>query len=186
MEKEKKYRKLPGRSRTGIFAHTRYRLWLAGDHLLHVSTSAYYYESYKRFYFKDIQALVITRTTKGKRRSIVLGITAGVFFLLALFFYANLHNILASITGMIAAITLIFILINYLLGPTCTCRLNTAVQVETLYSLGRTRSAQKTLSILKQIIETSQGRLTPEDLDAGSEKNEWVQASAHAIRNKRK
>ena len=58
------YTRLPGRGlRKAVFAvtATRCRLWLAADHLLAVdSTTAS--ESYRRFYFRDIEAFVIRRT----------------------------------------------------------------------------------------------------------------------------
>ena len=48
------YRKLPGRRRGFLFGSS---VWLADDHLLLVK-SARFREEYRRFYFRDIQAIV--------------------------------------------------------------------------------------------------------------------------------
>jgi hypothetical protein len=46
--------------------------------------------------------------------------------------------------------------------------LRTAVQTEELPSLGRVRNAEKALALLSPLIEQAQGRLTPEELQAGA------------------
>ena len=51
------YRKLPGR---GLGWAGFARLWIAEDHLLEVN-SLLFTERYRRFFFKDISALVIRR-----------------------------------------------------------------------------------------------------------------------------
>ena len=61
---EVEYRRLTrarNRSRFALVATSRASLWLAKDHLLQIDTSGYT-ENYKRFHFRDIQALVLCKT----------------------------------------------------------------------------------------------------------------------------
>jgi hypothetical protein len=55
-----KYHKLPGRRRGVVFSAS---LWTGADHLLSVR-SAKFQEQYRRFYFRDIQAIVITQVPR--------------------------------------------------------------------------------------------------------------------------
>jgi hypothetical protein len=56
--KPREYRRLAGRRNLGW---TRNTLWIGPDHLLKITVRSYE-EQYKRFYFKDIQALSVLRT----------------------------------------------------------------------------------------------------------------------------
>jgi len=82
-KKEKEYRRLPGKGlkRGSLISFTRIRatLYAGKDHLLSVYNSVYE-EEYRRYYYKDIQALVIRKTP---RRDI----WALIFFFPALFFF---------------------------------------------------------------------------------------------------
>ena len=59
-DSRQRYRKLPGRRRGFIFSAS---LWTGADHLLSVKSTRFQ-EHYKRFYFRDIQAIVITRVPR--------------------------------------------------------------------------------------------------------------------------
>ncbi|HZR47537.1 MAG TPA: hypothetical protein VFA47_12570, partial [Candidatus Manganitrophaceae bacterium] len=67
-EKEKEYRRLPGRGikRGGFLALTAIRatLWEGKDHLLCLYRTGYT-EEYKRFYYRDIQAFITRKTARG-------------------------------------------------------------------------------------------------------------------------
>ena len=178
------YKKLPGRSRKhfGLFVRNRHRLWLGSDHILNLRVAGYS-ETSKRFYLKDIQALVITRTSTGKIANIVVGLLAATPALIAailLVSFGDAATVSAVMLGILAALFALILLLNTAFGPTCICKLHTAVQVEDLTSLRRLRSARKTMDILTPFIEAAQGRLTPEELNAFSEEHEEVQASVHA------
>src|SRR5438093_13233817 len=73
------YRKLPGARRTPLRKAT---LWLAGDHILSVDSHRFS-EEYKRYYFKDIQAIVVTTGSTAMSKAIGL-IVAVLLALLAL------------------------------------------------------------------------------------------------------
>src|SRR6185503_16307515 len=56
----KVYRRLPGRE-SGLLSYSR--LWLGPDHLL-LARTTFFSEEYKRFYFRDIQAIVMRKTRR--------------------------------------------------------------------------------------------------------------------------
>ncbi len=169
---EKEYQRLTrARSRTafGAVSVSRSCLWLGRDHLLCIDSSGYT-ESYKRFYFRDIQAVTIVAT---KRRAVL----NGVLLVPIVICLAGLANALFSLPrkdGAVIVAWIIFgavfavpLLINNMLGPTCTCYLRTAVQTEGLPSLSRVRRARKVLDRIRPLITAAQGsQLPPGELSA--------------------
>jgi hypothetical protein len=117
-----------------------------------------YSERYKRFFFRDIQAFVVTMTQRRRAWNWALGILIPVAALLwALYFSSEgpgtVSIILATATGLVIAIPLFF---NNLLGPTCTCHVRTAVQVEQLWPLNRLPRAQAVLDQVRPLIVAAQ------------------------------
>jgi hypothetical protein len=163
------YTKLPGRGlRRSVFAvsATRCRLWLAVDHLLAVDYTIAS-EEYRRFYFRDIEALIIRRTAHRQVWNWIL-----LFFLLATavpFFIAWRfagHGGLLIASLSFAAFWLLFIIINSARGATCQTHIRTAVQNEQLPSLSRLSAARKVLARIQPLIVAVQGEATPEELGA--------------------
>jgi hypothetical protein len=147
----KQYRKLPGR---GASVTHYIRLYLAADHLLQVSSTGFT-ESYKRFYFRDIQSVTLRKTYVGKAANAVLGATVAIFAVPALFTSMPVTVVLACLAGFFA----IGLGANIALGPTCVCQLQTAVQHERLRSLSRLRRAQKVLERLRPEMVRAQGEM---------------------------
>src|SRR3990172_8730879 len=81
-KKIKYYKRLPGRRRAS-FAFVRNSLWLGEDHLLHVMNRGYT-EEYKRFYYRDIQAVLVRQTGAGRVMAVLFGIITVSFLLLLL------------------------------------------------------------------------------------------------------
>jgi len=159
---ETKYTRLPGKGlrRQGFFAVVRIycTLWLAKDHILNIDNRVFS-EDYKRFYFRDIQAIITQRTNRGKVWNLILITLIGIFTLIAL----GREETAAMVSWLIVTgIFGIFLLINWLRGPTCTCHIITAVQQETLPSLDRLKTAEKVIKILKRLIQEAQGELHSE------------------------
>lgn len=166
----KEYQKLPGQGTRSLalVVSERSRLWLATDHILYVVNQAYS-ERYRRFYFRDIQAIVVCKTRTGLITNIVLLALIGLFALAATGFLVSKSNDLEPIGGVflfLGFILLVALGVNLMRGPTCVCKLQTAVQTEELPSLGRLWTARKVLRILKPKIEEAQGVLAPEELAA--------------------
>jgi uncharacterized membrane protein required for colicin V production len=160
---EKEYRRLTrARSRTsfGIVSTSRASLWLGKDHLLCIDTNGYT-EHYKRFYFRDIQAVIIRKTIVWHVWSAVLAAFAGLFALIAIL---GGDSVMAWVFGCIAGLFVLALLINILRGPTCSFHMRTAVQVENFPSVHRLRVARHTLKQLRPLIAAAQGQLPPEDI----------------------
>ena len=167
---EMRYQRLTrahARSMFSIAFASRSSLWLGDDHLLCVD-SAGYSETYKRFYFRDIQAIVISETNRRTIWNAVL-ILPAVFALAGLMMNAfqPRHNIGATIAwSIVAVILLVPFVINNILGATCACQLRTAVQIEELPSLSRVRKARKVLETIRPFVTAAQGQLTAEEVSA--------------------
>jgi hypothetical protein len=165
--KAKEYRRLPGRGirRQGFLSVTvsarRTRLWLGPDHLLAVD-SQWYSEDYRRFYFRDIQAIIIRKTINGKAINLAMGLAGALTTLGATVTTDGIR----IFWGILAGLFLLFLSLNFLAGPTCNCRMQTAVQTEDLPSLGRLRRARKVLRRLRPLIVEAQGELKPEDISS--------------------
>jgi hypothetical protein len=152
-------RRRPG---IAVVAISSYSLWLGLDHLLLIESNGYS-ETYKRFYLRDIQAIIVRRTDARRTTNIVLGVLAGLLLLIGLL----IGEMSATITfGVIALITCLTpLLINVLLGPTCLCQIRTAVQTEDL-PIRRIGKARKILQRIRPLISEAQGQITPEEVQA--------------------
>jgi len=178
------YTRLPARGRRGfgLLDPGRYELHLGPDHVLHLCRGLFK-ETYKRFYFDDVQAVVVSRTsTRGSMNLFLAVLSLASAFLAVTVSIAFSLDVLstAAVLALLAGIPLLLLAWNTALGPTCRCRLYTAVQTEDLAAMSRMRRAEATLAILGPLIEAAQGRLTPEVLGADSEEPIAVEASTHA------
>jgi hypothetical protein len=166
---EKEYRRLT-RSRLrrkGFFVSvaTRSSLWLGKDHLLSID-STYFTEEYKRFYFRDIQAITIQRTNRRATWNLVLAaLLLGWLVLLGVAgLYSTLDTATLFLLGTLFLMIAVPLLVNNILGPACTFYLRTAVQTEELPSLSRVRRANRKLDRIRPLIAAAQGQLTPEEI----------------------
>ena len=148
------YRKLPGARRMPLRKAT---LWLASDHILSIDSHRFS-EEYKRYYFKDIQAIVVRQTTGSTAMSKAFDlVVAIVIVLLALAAWRFQSRIAAGIGGLI----LIQFVISKSLGPRCVCQLITAVSSDKLPSLNRLRTAEKALAIIGPLVQEAQREQAP-------------------------
>lgn len=175
-----KYRRLPGRGRRyhGAIpvAAARSSLWVGPDHLLSVDR-VWMNEEYKRFYFRDIQAITVQQTRGATMWLRIFGALAGgsafLFGMLASDRWSSARRTpLLVAGGILTALWLLLLLINFLRGPTCICRLRTAVQTEVLPSLGRVAAANRAIALVKPLIEQAQGTLSAEEIGAERMKSE--------------
>jgi len=115
------YRRLEG---TGTTWTQYVRLYVAPDHLLQCASTGYS-ETYKRFYFRDIQAILIRKSGLWVFWLLFWLLPAMACALVA-FFVPDPSAAIALwiITGAL----LLPLLVNILLGPTCSCHIRTAVQ----------------------------------------------------------
>ena len=153
------YRRLPGRAASLASYH---HLWLGPDHLLSVRATGFS-EEYKRFYFRDIQAILIGKKGSWKTWNLVWGSASGLVVFVAL--TSSSGGVLFFLMGL-GGFLFLLLLVNLLSGPTCNCHIRTAVQTEPMPTLKRLRTAHKVLARLKPRIEEAQGVLALERLQA--------------------
>lgn len=147
----------------------RRSLWRGADHLLYLTYRGFT-EEYRRFYFADIQTIFYRKTAAGKVLNAIMGIIA---FLFALWAYLGWKVQRWEMWGVVtvsvfAAIFLVFLLANLLLGPTCKFYLRTAVQLQHIPSVRRVRPARKAIRMIQPLIEAVQGVLSPDQLPAAA------------------
>jgi hypothetical protein len=149
------YRRLPGRRR-GITGNAS--LWMGSDHILLVRSS-WFREEYKRFYLRDIQAIVVA---PGPRFNVSLpGLIFALLWLLpgmgAFFWPAGVVVVWA-----LGALTMAVTWLAISLASGCRTRLYTAVSQDDLPSLYRTWTARKFLNRVKPFIDQVQGVVAPD------------------------
>ncbi len=156
------YQKLPGDFR-GVFR--RNTLWLGVDHVLLVDSSRFS-ETYKRFYLRDIQSIIIRATPR-----FVLPYYWALLF--AIGFVVLLTGILpfhASRFWPAVAILAGVVIYLYIASmfQSCTCHLVTRVNNVPLSSLFRLRSANRFVDIMVPYIVAAQGELPADWLERSS------------------
>jgi hypothetical protein len=150
--REKKYRRLSG-GRFGLFS--THSLWQGHDHLLRAE-SGMMIERYWRFYFTDIQAVLLHRTWTHYYWSLlwtILSLAWGTCLLIEPF-----PRSLALGFGLLF---LLLLAANLILGPSCRVHLQTAVQVQRLPGLVRVRKARRVMDRIREAAERVQGPLAP-------------------------
>lgn len=136
-------------------------LWLGKDHLLTIESTGYT-EEYKRFYYRDIQAITVRKTKRQAVTGVVMGIVTLFFAGLGLAFGNAYGDDAGSIfCWIVAGVIGVLFVINLAAGATTTCYLRSAVQTEELPSLSRWRRANKALARLRPLIIAAQGELAP-------------------------
>jgi len=135
-------------------------LWEGPDHLLVIDTMPLFgcSEHYKRIDYAKIETLSYGRTSS------FWWTLAWQFVLLALLVTGVIFNVedtlpAAVVFGIVALLVVILLTVHIVRGPTCICRLQTAVQVLKLKPLNRIRRVEKVLPRLRQLCVQHQGGL---------------------------
>ena len=148
LRRDPNFRKLPGGGR-GLARTSSY--WLGSDYLLAVYVEGYL-ERYRRFYYRDIQAIVLRKTRRRALTCTALGLlTVGA---LGSALTANGATRIALFVS--GGLLLIAIIVNVVRGPTCVCHLRTAVQMEKLTGMNRLRTARRAIALLTSRIDAAQ------------------------------
>jgi hypothetical protein len=129
----------------------RTKLWLGTDHLLLIE-QLILVERYKRFYYRDIQAITATQSS---RWLAFTGLWGFLTLLAALSFFV--HNPIALIAGTLFTGLFGFAFVHNLIqGPTCIVRLRTAVQTHRIAPLERIRDFRRGMDAIEPLIRTAQ------------------------------
>jgi len=157
-----KYQRLTGthtRQAFSVALASRTSLWLGPDHLLCVEYNGFS-ETYKRFYFRDIQAVTIRETPWRTIWNGILIIPLGLCWAALM---TSSDRGTAFAWGLCVAVVGIPFLLNNLWGTACACRLRTAVQVEDL-PLRRVRKARRVLQRIRPLIAAAQDGEIPAEM----------------------
>jgi hypothetical protein len=134
-------------------------LWQGPDHLLDIETNGFlvvFSESYRRIDYKNIQSITYVRT----QTWIWLAILLGLFSALLLWgVLANLRDLptLAAIFGVCATPCVIAFVVNLVKGPSCICKVQTAVQIRHLKPITRLRAAERLVKEIAPLCLLHQG-----------------------------
>jgi hypothetical protein len=160
----------------------RQSLWLAQDHLLSVRSNRFV-EEYRRFYFRDIQAITVRKTRRREFWNMVLSLLL-LLCLAILMSQVSQSGWSTNLWPWSVVIAIVGgpLLFNNLRGPTSTCYIRTAVQMEELPSLNRIRKTEKILARIRPLIAAAQGELTAEQLSSGMQELALAAATTEASR----
>jgi len=148
------------KSQHGVVTSGRSSLWLGPDHLLRIDSSGYT-ENYRRFFLRDIQAVIIRKTDGLQIRVLVHGVFVLIWVLSAL---SAADPIWRGVWWTLTGVSLVLLVINLLLGPCCAFHIKTAVQNEAIPSINRLRKAREVLERLRPLLVSAQGQLSPEEI----------------------
>lgn len=157
-----KYSKFPAKRKNFVGSD---RLWTAPDHLLIVSSTGIS-ESYKRFYFRDIQAL---NTVKTLSNYVKLWVTGAVFVLLCILATFSMTDPdsggIGAIMALIVGLPVMYYIIRLALeGASCRCYIYSSVQEEKLAPIDTIKKANRLYDFLIPEIEKCQGTVTPGEI----------------------
>lgn len=142
LSRDPQFRKLKIKARSAGGSAT---YWLGPDHLLIVTVDGYN-ERYRRIYFRDVQAIIIRRTSTW----IWMAVVMSLLLILAGILPISTGQLEGYIFGGIMITVVGVILVAHLIaGPTCGCRVVTAVQNRDLPHLNRWKPASRLLEALQ-------------------------------------
>jgi hypothetical protein len=141
------------------------RAWLADDHLL-VSRSAAAFESYRRYYFREIKALVVRPTATGVIWNIILGLLLALIGAAAVgaWVYARKRGhspVAAMVLGGIWLLPAAALIFHVIRGKTCAVYVQTRAGIERLAAPARVPAAFKLQAALRARIAEAQGTEIP-------------------------
>src|SRR5688500_6167698 len=162
MKSPRLYRRIAATRSFAFAAGGMTSLYAATDHLLLRVTSGFV-ETYRRFYFADIEAITVHTTMRRMVWSFMHGV-ALLASLLAILLSGSPH----FVSGFFAGLFALLLIWNIALGKTCATQLQTRVQKRKL-PIRRLRKALRVIDQLSSKIETAQAEIalaTPAQTEA--------------------
>ena len=156
----KDYKRIGGRGARRRQFFTWNTLWLGSDHLLQVENTGYT-EEYKRFYFRDIQSIIVQKDNRFLYWSLFFG---GLLTLCVSLMIWIDDEVGKYFFGFSAALFFLLLLINLIKGPSCFTRIRTAVQEEEVPAFRRVWKTQKALGKVRELISAAQGTMSADEI----------------------
>jgi hypothetical protein len=143
-------------------------LWLGKDHLLLV-TSTFAVERYRRWFFPDLQVVVMRRTPVRLVWNCILGVLALALLTGAVAAFigageastrddAVVAYVLAAMFGIIGIGFLVVALINSAMGPTCALYIQTPHGFDRLPTPNRVPAVEKLIARLQPLLLVAQSK----------------------------
>ncbi|HTI97263.1 MAG TPA: hypothetical protein VL527_00060 [Dongiaceae bacterium] len=137
--------------------------WLGPDHLLMVEVSGYA-ERYRRFFFRDIQAVLVQQSYRRFNINLILSCLLGIIVVFTLIFGGMGGTVPGDSASAgtiifwsgVAAVLVGGLVINNLRGRTCIVHVQTAVQTQKLTNLTRWKKADRLLAELTPLVHQAQ------------------------------
>ncbi len=123
------------------------RVMIGPDHILLID-GGLVFERYHRFYFRDIEAVIVRKTITRVLSLILMLILTALFALPAVFVTDEFAR---TVLIVCASLTLLLGIIGWFRGPTCACYIRTAVQTARLYPICRMRHTRTLFAALASI-----------------------------------
>jgi hypothetical protein len=141
-------------------------LWLGKDHLLLV-TSTFAVERYRRWYFPDLQAVIIRRTAVRLIWNCVLGVFVLLFLAGAVAAFigsasatasddATVAKVLAAVFGVFGLGFLAVVIVNSAMGPTCALYIQTPHGLDQIATPNRVSGVEKLTARLQPLLLSAQ------------------------------
>ena len=162
------YRKLPG-TRRGFIQKSS--VWVGPDHLLLVRGSRFR-DEYKRFYYRDVQAIAVARAPRfhfSTRAALVACIVliAGLVSISRARLASAEHSLVPL--GLVV-LALVGVWVYLSAAQSCRCRIYTAVSGDELPSVYRLWTARRFLAQVEPLIAQTQGTIAGEWAAAAEER----------------
>lgn len=154
------YRQLPGKRRGFFYVSS---VWAGPDHLLLVRGSRFR-EQYKRFYYRDVQAIAVARAPRF-HISTRSGLIAYIVLLACFISIVRGYNgpVGYALTGLgLVTLGLAGVWVYVSAAQSCRCRIYTAVSADELPSVYRIWTARKFLTAVEPLIAQTQGTIEGE------------------------
>lgn len=148
------YRKLPGDFRGFIQRNT---LWMGDDHLLLVDSTRVS-ETYKRFYLRDIQTIIVRKTPRFVLPYYWVLLTGFALILLLVGLNPFRYRLFGPAVAILTAVAVYLYVVS--MFHSCTCHLITRVNKVELASLFRVWSARRFVEAVSPLIGNAQGALS--------------------------
>ncbi|MFH0879929.1 MAG: hypothetical protein V2A34_09470 [Lentisphaerota bacterium] len=153
-KRNKEFVRMPGHGLSVVAPAT---LYAGPDHMVLIRRTGYV-ETYKRFYFNDIQAIIVQLTNHRLYWSLVFAVP----LVMSLLWFLFSRQAQAVVAASLAAFWGLLLLINALRGPCCAFRIQTRINEEKISMISRLRAAEKARRILEKRIGGVQGLLSRE------------------------
>lgn len=143
------------RMRAGLGSYSS--LWMAADHLM-VVTSMGFNESYRRFYFRDIQAFFVIKSSRYFFFNLVAGLIALVTGAWMVNAMVQAGGWKVDFVGMLFLVvpSWMVLIVNLVKGPSCRVMVITALQKTELKPLSRRRKARQVMAKIEPLIRAAQ------------------------------